>query len=267
MCIRRGAKQIGGTCIEVESQGKRILLDIGQPLDCPDADLAEMPKVSGLEKPDPSLLGIIISHPHLDHYGLAFRVPPSVPFLMGAGAERILAAAAVFTPAGGTFKNVIHLVNGEVINLGPFKITPFLVDHSAYDAYAILVEADGKRLFYTGDLRGHGRKAQLFERLVKHPPQKVDVLLMEGTTITRAGTYQGFPTEAELEMKLMKIFKETKGLPLVWCSGMNIDFLVTAYRAAKRAGRNFIVDMYTAHIMKATGNPKIPHAAKDWDRV
>jgi type II secretory pathway component GspD/PulD (secretin) len=28
------------------------------------------------------------------------------------------------------------------IVLGPFTITPFLVDHSAYDAYAILVEAD-----------------------------------------------------------------------------------------------------------------------------
>lgn len=259
--IHRGAKQIGGTCIEVESQGKLVLLDIGQPLDCPDAALAEMPKVVGLEKPDPSLLGIVLSHPHLDHYGLAYRVPSSIPVLMGAAAERILAAAAVFTPAGGTFKNVIHLVDQIPITLGPFTIKPFLVDHSAYDAYAVLVEADGKTLFYTGDLRGHGRKAKLFERLVKYPPKDVDVLLMEGTTITRAGTDQGFPTEADLEMKLTKIFKETKGLPLVWCSGMNIDFLVTAYRAAKRSGRHFIMDMYAAHILAATENRHLPQSS------
>lgn len=36
VCIRRGAKQIGGTCVEIESQGRRLVLDIGQSLDCQD---------------------------------------------------------------------------------------------------------------------------------------------------------------------------------------------------------------------------------------
>jgi ribonuclease J len=84
VCIRRGAKQIGGTSIELESQGKRLVLDIGQPLDSPDAESTEMPAVPGLKEADTSLLGIVVSHPHMDHYGLAFRVPKTVPFLMGA---------------------------------------------------------------------------------------------------------------------------------------------------------------------------------------
>ena len=71
----------------------------------------------------------------------------------------------------------------QPIAVGPFRITPLLVDHSAYDAYALLIEARGKRLLYTGDLRAHGRKASLFERLVKQPPQEIDVMLMEGTSI------------------------------------------------------------------------------------
>jgi len=136
------------------------------------------------------------------------------------------------------------------------------MDHSAYDSYAVLVEADGQRVFYTGDLRGHGRKAKLFERLVAHPPADVDVLLMEGTTIGRPETEKGFPTETDLENQLVDIFRSTKGLPLVWCSGQNIDRLVTVFRAAKRSGRDFIVDMYTAHILRATGNASIPQA--DW---
>ncbi len=265
VCIRRGAAQIGGTCIEVESQGKRIVLDIGQPLDCPDPDLADMPDVSGFGVGDSSLLGIVISHPHVDHYGLAFRVPFDTPILIGAAAERILRAAPVFTFTGGTFSHVIHLENNKPIDLGPFRITPFLMDHSAYDSYAVLVEADGKRLFYTGDLRGHGRKGSLFERLVAYPPAGVDVLLMEGTTISRQGTEEGFLSEQDLEEDLVRIFSATPGMPLVWCSGQNIDRIVTIYRATLRSNRNLIVDMYTAYMLDATKNPRIPQA--DWERV
>jgi len=265
VCIHRGAKQIGGTCIEIEAQGKRIILDIGMPLDAEDAATADLPEVSGFEKDDRSLLGIILSHPHMDHYGLAFRVPKSTTFLMGAATERILAAAAVFTPSGGTFDHVIHLADRQPIALGPFVITPFLMDHSAYDSYAVLVEADGQRLFYTGDLRGHGRKASLFDRLVAHPPKNVDVLLMEGTTIKREGTESGFPSEGDIENDMLRIFRSTPGMPLVWCSGQNIDRLVTVFRAAKRSGRQLIIDMYTAHILKATGKASIPQA--DWPEV
>jgi len=265
ICIRRGAKQIGGTCIEIESQGKRLVLDIGQPLDNPDAESVEMPQVEGLKTPDDSLLGVVLSHPHLDHYGLAFRVPPSTRFLMGAATERILEASAIFTPSGGTFRNVTHLENGNTLPLGPFKITPYLMDHSAYDSYAVLVEGDGNRIFYTGDLREHGRKGSMFTRLVTHPPPGVDVLLMEGTTIGRNNSEKGFPTENDLQKEFERIFRTTKGMPLVWCSGQNIDRLVTVFKAARRCRRQFIIDMYTAEILRATGNSKLPQA--DWDGI
>jgi ribonuclease J len=34
--IYRGTREIGGTCIELESEGCRILLDLGLPLDATD---------------------------------------------------------------------------------------------------------------------------------------------------------------------------------------------------------------------------------------
>ena len=265
VCIHRGAHQIGGTCIELQDQGKSLLLDIGMPLDADDPDAVEIPNVKGLKVEDPSLIGIVISHPHQDHYGLASRVPDSIPFLMGADMERILAAAADFTPSGGKFEKVIHLRNNKPLELGPFRITPYLMDHSAYDAYAVLVEADGKRLFYTGDLRAHGRKAALFERLLSEPPSDVDVLLMEGTTITRTDTDKGFPTENEIENEMTKVFKDTTGMSLVWCSGQNIDRLVTVFRAAKKSYRQLILDMYTAHILAATKNERLPQS--HWEQI
>jgi len=62
--------------------------------------------------------------------------------------------------------------------LGPFTVTPYLVDHSAFDSYAMVVEAAGRRLMYTGDLRGHGRKSRLFEEMLARPPAQIDTLLM-----------------------------------------------------------------------------------------
>jgi ribonuclease J len=265
--IRRGSHQIGGTCIELEAQGKRLVLDIGMPLDAPDPDKVEMPAVKGFDTADPTLLGVVLSHPHQDHYGLANRVPPTTPFLVGAAAQQILEAATVFTPSGGKFANVIHLVDRKPIPLGPFTITPFLMDHSAFDSYAVLIEADGRRIFYTGDLRAHGNKAKLFERLVHHPPAGVDVLLMEGTTIGRQDANEHYKTEAELIPEFTQLFTATKGLALVWSSGQNIDRLVTIFKAARKARRQFIVDMYTATILDATGNASICGALHNNMRV
>jgi ribonuclease J len=264
-CIHRGTKEIGGTCVEIESQGKRIVLDVGLPLDVVDPETFPLHPVKGFEKPEPDLLGVVISHPHQDHYGLAHRLPKETLFLIGKAAEAILAAADVFSPAGLKLENVRHLEDRTAIELGPFKITPYLVDHSAYDAYAISVEADDASLFYTGDLRAHGRKGALFEKLLRDPPKHVDVLLMEGTTIGRLDTDQGFPTEADLEDRFVKLFKETPGMPLVWCSGQNIDRIVTIFRACKKAGRQFVIDMYTAHVLRATGSQRLPQA--EWNDI
>jgi ribonuclease J len=159
--------------------------------------------------------------------------------------------------------NVRHLSDRQPIVLGPFTITPFLVDHSAYDSYSVLVEADGKRLFYTGDFRGHGRKASLVDRLVSDPPPDVDVLLMEGTCVGREDT--AFPTEDDLIHPMTDLFHRTTGMPLVWCSGQNIDRIVTVFKACQRARRQFIIDLYTAEILRATGNERLPQA--NWNGI
>jgi ribonuclease J len=264
-CIHRGTKEIGGICVEIESQGRRVVLDVGQPLDLADPDQMPLHPVRGFDRPDSSLLGVIISHSHQDHYGLAYRLPEDTLFLMGQAAERILRAAAVFVPARTRFKNVLHLEDRKPIALSPFTITPFLVDHSAYDAYSVLVEADGAALFYSGDLRAHGRKAALFHKLLRVPPERVDVFLMEGTTIGRQDTK--YPTEKDLEARFGELFRMTQGMPLVWCSGQNIDRIVTIFRACRKAGRQLIIDMYTAHVLRATGNDSLPQAGWEGIRV
>jgi ribonuclease J len=54
---------------------------------------------------------------------------------------------------------------------------------------------------------------------------------------------------------------------MVWCSGQNIDRIVTIYRAARHMRKQVVVDMYTASILKAIGNPRIPQPGFDGFRV
>jgi ribonuclease J len=180
---------------------------------------------------------------------------------------RLLDAAAFFSPLSGGLRCSGHYRHREPFVLGPFTVTPFLNDHSAYDAYSLLVEAGGRRLFYTGDIRGHGRKAAIFEELLRKPPGDVDVLLMEGTNIQPGLPDKPTITETDVEQALIDQFRATAGLALVVTSAQNIDRLVTIYRAALQADRDLVVDAYTADVARATGNDNIPRPDPGWPRI
>lgn len=262
ICIHRGSRQIGGSCVEIESQGQRLLIDLGLPLDAEGNGIEYLPKVSGLDGNDPSLLGILISHPHLDHFGLLAHISPKIPIGMGPAARRILTTAAPFLPHNWTIpKKGWDYQSGQSFEVGPFNIIPILVDHAAYDAYSLLVESGGKRLFYSGDLRTHGRKGVLVERLIANPPEDIDVLLLEGSSLGRLNDDQHFPTEADIETQLVQAFSTTQGLALVHTSAQNIDRVVSIMRACKRTGRRLVIDLYTAAILEATGNRNIPQSS------
>ncbi|MBS0348729.1 MAG: MBL fold metallo-hydrolase [Proteobacteria bacterium] len=260
VCIHRGSRQIGGSCIEIAHDGARIALDFGLPLEGDPADKALLPpiRLDGLE-------AIAISHPHLDHYGLLHHLRQDVPVAMGQAARRIVRAAAPFTGQALPRLEGFTLAHRTPLDIGPFRITPYLMDHSAYDAYALQVEAGGKTLFYSGDLRGHGRKGGLFEQIVSAPPAGIDVLLMEGSSLSRLEDDDVFPSEAELEEAFVRQFRATAGLSMVLTSAQNIDRVVSLYRACKRSGRTLIIDLYAAAILEATGNGNIPQS--DWPGI
>ena len=266
ICIHRGAHEIGGSCVELEAQGKRLLLDLGLPLEAEENSPELLPDVPGLREPSDSLLGVLISHPHQDHYGLLAHVRPDLPVALGEAGRRILEAAAPWMPKGDVMSNPGPVLRDrEVMDWGPFRITPYLMDHSAFDAYAVLVEADGRRIFYSGDFRGHGRTAWRFDHMLEDPPKDVDALLMEGSSLGRIDFEARFPTEAELEEELVTAFKDTEGIALVAASAQNIDRIVTLFRAARRTGRRLLLDLYTAAVLEATGHSAIPQS--DWTGV
>ncbi len=177
----------------------------------------------------------------------------------------MVVAAMPWVPGAFVPAEVTTMQDRVPFDLGPFRVTPFLVDHSAYDAYALLVEADGRRLFYSGDFRAHGRKAALLEKLIAAPPAGIDALLLEGTTLGRPDAGSRAPTEADVEEQLATEMATAAGMVLVCASAQNIDRMVSLYRAAKRAGRTMLIDVYAAEMLRATGNLNIPQSS--WPNV
>ena len=123
VCIHRGTKQIGGTCVEIEALGGRIIVDLGLPLDAVVVNPALVPQISGLREHDPSLLAIVLSHGHRDHWGLIPKVRPDIPIVMGRATESIMRAAADFVPDAFMPKAWKYLESGKPLQIGQFVIT------------------------------------------------------------------------------------------------------------------------------------------------
>ena len=253
--ILRGSGQIGGTCIRLNSGRCEILLDLGQPLDPTSA-----PVCTADFSPD----AVLISHPHQDHFGLIEKLDPQTPIYMGRLGRELIDATRIFTRRT-LLANNFRDIGKHPFAVGAFRVTPILVDHSAVDAYAFLVEADGKRLLYSGDFRAHGRKSVLFDRLLQRINPGIDALLMEGTMLYRNN--QDFPDEQSVEEAIAQILEKKETLSVLLCSSQNIDRLVSAYRACKRTGSTLVVDFYTAWILERVGQVSSAVPRLGWPNI
>jgi ribonuclease J len=243
LTVHRSTQEIGGNCVEIAaSDGSRIILDVGRPLDAPNEATGLLPKSLDLRHP---VSAILISHPHQDHYGLLEETPADWPVFCGtATAKLIRMTSGIFgKPIVREFQ---PWKSGRAFQTGQFSVTPYLTDHSAFDAHMLLVEVGGKRILYSGDFRTHGRKGKLVSRFMEKPPRDLDVLLMEGTNL---GSDKPWMSESDVEADFVGLFRKTCGRVFVAWSAQNIDRTVTLYRACLQAKRTLVVDLYTAEVL------------------
>lgn len=241
LTIHRGSQEIGGICIQIESGNQSILLDAGLPLgeSRSDVNLATL-----------NFSDIFISHPHQDHFGLIESLPSEKIIHIGETAQQLIAATRIFLGKPCLTNTFSPLSNRKWVELGSsFRVMPYLMDHSCIDAFGFLVEAENKRIYFSGDFRAHGRRKQAFDWFINDPPRNVDLLLMEGTMMGRDNSV--YQDEDAVEKGILRVLRELDSQAcFLICSGQHIDRLCAAFSACIQAGRIFVTDIYTAYILR-----------------
>ncbi|MDD6491434.1 MAG: MBL fold metallo-hydrolase [Firmicutes bacterium] len=261
--IHRGTHQIGGCATEIECNGERILIDLGANLPGSDAEAAIsdsklLDSVFGTHR-ERHFDAILFSHYHGDHYGLYKDIPEGIPLYIGSCAKQILHIVTGYIDINAEKKGRDIIAEMQEYHRGhsiprltKMKITPFSVDHSALDAYMFLIEADGKRILFTGDFRAHGianEREQLWRTLEKYVGAHIDILITEGTMLSRTEEADAniVQTEAELGLKAAEYFEEKK-YNFVMVSSTNLDSIMEFYQNTPD-DKMFICDQYQARVI------------------
>lgn len=253
--VLRGQNQIGGSIVGIASSRAKLVFDVGLNLD---SDNQTAPQIEGLFTGVPQYDAVFISHYHPDHLGLSSYLLPSIPLYMGKKCYEVHEFTRRYKEKDYLELDPIFIVPQESIQIEDLQVTPYLCDHSAYDAYMFVIEGEGKKVLYTGDYRANGRKS--FEALLHKLPE-VDCIITEGTTLNREDIQN--LTEVQLEQKADEIIGDHQQV-FVLQSSMNIDRLVTVYKAAKKHQLLFLQDLYTAGITSIVGGTiPNPHSFRD----
>ena len=255
LTIHRGTHEIGGSCVEIRTDKAKILIDLGMPLDYDKRSREEQTEIRhNAEEWCKGADAIFLSHAHADHYGFFDLLPDETPIYATEESFAMLALDGILGDDPTKHLEKHTLKSGQSCEVADIKVTAYIVDHSAYGACAYLIECDGKRILYSGDIRLHGVKGVLYKNL----PKDVDYLLLEGTNILRA---KNNPTERDIENQFVEAFNDAPdALHLVWCSAKNIDRICALFRACIRCGKTLAIDPYTANVLATVAklNPKIP---------
>ena len=250
--VHRGTHQIGGSAIEISTASTCIMLDFGNELSLDEKYTPINLDIDGVTKGKPDCDGIVISHYHMDHLGQLTSTIPDVPLYMGELSKEIALIGAEYQDkdlylrllGANTFRG------GEAFSIGDIRIRPLVIDHSAIDSYMFVVEAGGKRILYTGDFRMHGLRQHVLEKLVKTYIGEVDVLITEGTSLSRDAND---PIAEVAVLDDISSYIQDGKYVFVMCSSTNIDRIMGIWQNMP-TDKVLICDAYQKRILDTVIN-------------
>ena len=250
--IHRGTHQIGGSAIEISTASTRIILDFGNELSLDEKYTPINLDIDGVTKGLPDCDGIVISHYHMDHLGQLTSALPEIPLYMGELSKEIALIGAEYQDrclylrllGANTFRG------GDAFSIGEIRIRPLVIDHSAVDSYMFVIEAEGKRVLYTGDFRMHGLRHHVLHKLVDTYIGEIDVLITEGTLLSRDA--DDCTSEVAVLEDISSYIQDRKYV-FVMCSSTNIDRIMGIWQNMP-TDKVLICDAYQKRILDTVIN-------------
>lgn len=250
--------QIGGCITVISTDVSKIVIDFGESL--PGAELVENIEFDWAnEKVD----AVFFTHYHGDHIGRFMEIPDEVKLYMGKVTWEVLHnlnKARKNTDVVDKLEkrpNICFFEPKQEIAVGNICVTPYFVDHSAFDAYMFLVETPDKNILHTGDYRDHGHRGhkkgadgsdrnimlEVIEKYVKKNGERhIDTLITEGTMLGPRKFDKRY-SEKQMIQDAKKLFEDHKYVFLK-ISSTNVDSLASFYHAAIDNGMGFYANSY-----------------------
>lgn len=257
--IPRGLKQIGGSITEISTATSRVFIDMGSNLPGSGEQMTNeeereyVAKLFSQNRKENE--AVIYTHAHEDHVGMFVHVPENVPQYIGEGGRAILLAKYMtllkkplnVDERRATKEKIRRLEVFETwkktrvpksFRVGDITITPFFCSHSIYDSYMFLIEADGKRIWHTGDYREHGFLGKGLEKVLRAYAKGIDVLITEGTNLKKT---EKCIHESVVSSKMSHVMQAFKYV-FVLASSTDIDRLAAIKKAAKYAHKELYIN-------------------------
>jgi len=291
-----GVREIGGNKILLEDGANRIFLDFGKSFtqfnkyyggyltprtvnaigDYIEFDI--IPPIKGLYKSEllqgthipeskPTVDGVFLSHPHIDHIGCLSFLDENIPVYCGEIAKLIIDAIEESTMGNSFGEHDFRTFHtGDRIKVGSFEIEPVHVDHSVPGAYGFIIHTSKGAVVYTGDLRIHGIRKDMTEDFITRAKKSNPLILItEATRVLPNDTRQNFGEEGVYD-EIKKIISETNKLVIATFYGRDLDRFKTFYKIAKETKRKFVISMrlaYLLHKVKEDDRFSIPDVFND----
>ena len=235
-----GLGEVGRNMTVFELNGKMLIVDCGVLFPeehHPGVDLI-LPDFSPIRDRLDDIVGVVLTHGHEDHIGAVpylLRLKNDIP-IIGSQLTLALTEAKLAEHRIKSYSMVVK--EGQVEQLGPFKLEFIAVNHSIPDALAVVIDTVAGRVLATGDFKMDqlpldGRLTDLreFARLGK---EGVDLFLVDSTNADVPGFT---PLEREIGPVLDQVISRAQKRVIVASFSSHVHRVQQVLDAAHANGR------------------------------
>ena len=235
-------------------------------------------KHAGIKDEDtPAVDGVLLSHGHMDHVAYIHFLREDIPIFCSEGTKMIM--KAIEDTGANPFSDFLRMAVsfqikekktrpgfsriygeesyqdrpiktftfGEKFKVGNLEIEPIHIDHSLPGATAFIIYTSEGAVVYTGDIRFHGRRAELSEEFINAAGKaEPEILISEGTRITE----KDWETEEDVEKRATEVVKNTPELAVVNFPARDTDRLISFLNVAKANGRKLAIESRIAYLLE-----------------
>jgi ribonuclease J len=242
--IHRSPNETDGSCVEIWSEKTRIVIDTGtMPANESEGILPDIPSLYE----ESGNTALFITHSDREHYRLIKNIHPSCQIWIGETTYWLIRKKCEFLNEDFRMAKVHFLHYMEFIRFNDFEVNACMIDNS-FDDYSFLVQENSceENMFFMCNTRHRGEK--IFSYFLKKHTREIDYLLVENNSTSNNA--ENFQTEEDLIEEYIQTFRQTNGINLVFISELDIARIETVYRACARCQKTFLIDFYTASVLK-----------------